>query len=115
MGGWEALACAAPEADLGGEFGAQIRRTVLRRTRRRPRSAAEPCPPQRHQPPSDKFLSPGPKRSATARADAQRRDAVLSISRTLQPPDPKRQGTNRGRRAVVLLPQPHVLQWSLPL
>ena len=79
----------APQANLGSEHRATIRRTVLRWSRGRARLAAKAGVAERRQSPSDKLLSPRAKWFANARADAQRRGAFLSSSRSIQSADSK--------------------------
>ena len=116
MGRRQALAGAASQDTLGRIHTPASGRAVLRRTRDHARSQSPPGAAQRREPAPVQLLSTPAARTRRQDPDEKRERSLLPASRRVQPAggDPARQRKPQGSRAV-LLPQPHRIQWTVPL
>src|SRR3954468_1193712 len=115
MGGRKAMADSASTSAVGAARAPQAGGTLLWRPRRRAGAETLCGAVERRQPAPDQLLPLAPARIADSDADGERRTSLLSLPRSVQ--RALRRGAGRERRSggALLLSEPHVVQWPLPL
>src|SRR4051812_27361613 len=115
MGGRKALADSASASAVGAARASQAGGTLLRRSRGGAGVETVGRAVERRQPAPDQLLPLAPARIADSDADGERRRSLLSLPRSVQRATGARAGRERGSGGALLLSEPHVVQWPLPL
>src|SRR5437016_2554728 len=115
MGRRKALANSSSKKVLAARESSPARRTILRRSRGRPRPQAGARIAQRHQSSSLQFLLLGATWVKNHNRVEVRRGNLLSPSLTVQRTAAQRNASDQRGSVALLLSEPHCLQRSLPL